>query len=55
MPNNTVIQYKCKYCDKTESKPANGGRPNAGNCYKRPKNRDGSWKPHSWVVNRKFF
>ena len=47
------IEYKCSYCGATSTRGANSGRPDSGNCSRKGKTKDGRYKPHSWVVNRK--
>ena len=54
MPSYTYIEYKCSYCGNTTTRGATSGRPDPGNCDRKPRNKDGSYKPHSWVINRKF-
>ena len=52
MEGNKKTEYICSYCGKKEVKSI--GRPAPGNCPRKVKNRDGSSKPHSWVINRKL-
>lgn len=49
----TRVEYKCSCCGRCEWRSANSGRPNPGNCMRKPKYSNGNYKPHSWVVNRK--
>ena len=50
----TQVEYMCTYCGMTQIRRINAGRPNPGSCTRKGKNALGMWKPHSWVVNRKF-
>ena len=49
-----TIEYKCTWCGATTSRPANSGRPSPGNCPRKPKDRNGTPKPHTWVKNRSW-
>lgn len=49
-----TIEYKCSWCGATETRTTTSGRPNPGNCPRKPKNKDGSCKPHTWVKNRSW-
>jgi len=42
------VRWQCSYCG-TQTTPATGSRPAPGNCYKKPKTKDGKYKPHTWV------
>ena len=48
------IEYKCSYCGQTATRSAAAGRPEPGNCYRKPTDKSGKHKPHSWVINRKI-
>lgn len=48
------IEYKCSYCGQTATRSATAGRPEPGNCYRKPADKNGKHKPHSWVINRKI-
>ena len=48
------IEYKCSYCGQTETRSPAAGRPNPGNCCRKPVDKNGAYKPHSWVINRKI-
>lgn len=50
----TRIEYKCSYCGATQMRSATSGRPDPGNCMRKPKDSSGRYKPHSWVINRKI-
>lgn len=50
----TRIEYKCSYCGANQSRSATAGRPDPGNCPRKPKDKNGRSKPHSWVVNKKI-
>lgn len=54
MANYTQVQYKCSYCGTTTTRSVSAGRPNPGNCTRKPKTKDGKYKPHSWVINKKW-
>lgn len=49
-----VTQYICSYCGATKMQGPNQGRPMPGNCPRKPRNSDGSMKPHSWRINRRI-
>lgn len=46
------IEYICSYCGAKTVKSKSLGRPMPGNCPRKPKDKDGKMKPHSWRVNR---
>lgn len=54
MANISTIEFKCTYCGTTTQRSATSGRPDPGNCSRKARNKDGSYKPHSWVINRKW-
>jgi hypothetical protein len=43
-----MVKYQCTYCG-TTSIQNQGNRPLPGNCSRKPKTKDGKYKPHSWV------
>lgn len=44
-----TIQYKCRFCGKTQTRSANAGKPDPGIC---PRKANGG--PHTWIINRKY-
>lgn len=48
------IEYICTWCGKRITKRATSGRPEPGQCPRKPKTKDGMGKPHTWRINRKF-
>lgn len=51
-PTRTV--YMCSWCGKTEIRSASMGRPQPGNCPRKAKDRNGNFKPHTWVISKKM-
>lgn len=49
-----ITEYICTYCGKTVKKTRGEGRPLPGYCPRKPKDRGGNMKPHTWRINRKF-
>ena len=55
MQNKTTrIEYMCSWCGQKQVRPSEMGRPQPGNCSRRPRNSAGKPQPHSWVINRKL-
>lgn len=54
MAQARFVEYICTYCGRKESRVAAAGRPSPGNCPRKPVGRDGSMKPHSWRVNKRY-
>ena len=50
-----AVEYICSYCGRKVMQGVMSGRPTPGYCPRKTKNADGSMKPHSWRVNRKFY
>ena len=50
-----ITEYICTYCGKKVQKARGEGRPEPGNCPRKPKNTDGNMKPHTWRINRRLF
>lgn len=48
----TYVEYKCTYCGMTARRSVNDGRPDPGQCLRKPRDKNGFPKPHSWVKNR---
>lgn len=46
------VVYKCSFCGQESTQSVTGGRPNPGSCPRKPKDRNGKMKPHSWVKSR---
>lgn len=49
---NVRIEWMCTYCGKKEHRTKVIGRPAPGNCPRKPKDREGKPKPHTWTINR---
>ncbi|MDY4588073.1 MAG: hypothetical protein SPD47_06450 [Oscillospiraceae bacterium] len=49
-----TIEYKCSWCGATETRSTMAGRPSPGYCPRKPKSKDGTMKPHTWVKNRSW-
>lgn len=47
------IEYMCRFCGRKVVRGALTGKPQPGNCPRKPKVA-GRMQPHSWSVNRKF-
>ena len=54
MEKKLWVDYKCSWCGMTQTKSVNSGRPAPGNCPRKPKFKDGKYKPHTWVINKKY-
>jgi len=56
MMNNepSITEYMCSWCGKRVQRTRGEGRPLPGECPRRPKNRDGQLKPHTWIINKVF-
>ena len=52
MGNIHTIEYICTYCGKRTLRSSISGRPYPDNCPRKPKNKDGSMKPHTWRISR---
>lgn len=50
----TRVEYKCSYCGTAQWRSITAGRPDPGNCMRKPKDKNGRYKPHSWTVNKKM-
>lgn len=51
---NICIEYICTWCGARKTLHKVYGRPEPGECPRKPKSRNGKSKPHTWVINRKF-
>ena len=47
--------YMCSWCGATQLRAAYQGRPEPGNCPRKPPMRNGNPKPHTWVVHIAVF
>lgn len=43
------IEYMCSVCGTRTIRSENEGRPSPGICPKKPKDKNGKGKPHSWI------
>jgi hypothetical protein len=41
-------RFQCTWCGTTTSVNP-GSRPHPGNCPRKPRTKDGKYKPHTWV------
>jgi len=48
MASNTV-HWQCTWCGAGVTRGKASGRPSPGNCPRKPKTKDGKYKPHTWV------
>lgn len=48
------IEYMCSWCGKKELRSVMAGRPSPGNCPRKPKDRNGKMKPHTWRINKRL-
>jgi len=39
--------WQCTWCGQRNN--TNGGRPQPGNCPRKPRTKDGKYKPHTWT------
>ena len=44
------VTWVCTWCGTRAY--TNGTRPLPGNCPRKPKTKDGKYKPHTWVKNK---
>ena len=44
-----IVEYQCKFCGIKKTMGVGNGKPGPGRCQRRH-----AWRPHSWVVNRKW-
>ncbi len=49
------IDYMCTWCGTHSLRTVHQGRPLPGNCPRKSKMRNGMSKPHTWVINKKFY
>ena len=49
------IEYICTYCGTKVSRANIAGRPQPGYCPRKPKDKNGKMKPHTWRINRKIY
>lgn len=47
-------EYMCTYCGTKATRSLKAGRPLPGSCTRKPKNKDGHYKPHTWTISRKW-
>jgi len=50
---NAVV-YQCSWCGATKTRGITMGRPEPGNCPRKPKTRDGKYKPHTWTISKRI-
>lgn len=51
MTSNNTVEWICTCCGNRVYMPPYG-RPATGICHRKPKDKNGKGKPHSWVKNR---
>lgn len=49
-----ITEYICTWCGKKVKQAKGEGRPAPGNCPRKPADKEGHMKPHTWRINRKF-
>lgn len=49
---NGKTEYICTWCGMRVARDNYAGRPQPGNCPRKPKSKDGKMKPHTWRINR---
>ena len=54
MPEKKFVVYKCTWCGKTVMYPIYHGRPDPGNCPRKPTMSNGKMKPHTWTISKKM-
>jgi hypothetical protein len=47
MATYSTVNWQCSYCG-TKTTTTKGHRPQPGNCSRKPKTKDGKYKPHTW-------
>ena len=52
MPPTKKVEYMCTYCGQKTIRSESIGRPQPGNCARRPRDASGKPGPHRWVKNR---
>lgn len=50
-----VTEYICSFCGRKVQRTRGEGRPQPGNCPRKPRDKDGNMKPHTWRINRRLF
>lgn len=50
-----ITEYICTFCGTKMQRTRGEGRPQPGNCPRKPKDKDGNMKPHTWRINRRLF
>lgn len=48
------IEYMCSYCGRRTIRAKSVGRPMPGNCPRKPKDKAGKMKPHTWTISRRI-
>lgn len=48
------VEYMCSWCGARVTTLISVGRPNPGHFPRKPKMANGTMKPHTWVIKRKF-
>lgn len=49
-----ITEYICTWCGKKVRQGRGEGRPMPGNCPRKPTDKNGNMKPHTWKVNKKY-
>jgi hypothetical protein len=50
--NMASQRWQCTYCGQLTSTSGGQQRPLPGNCMRKPKTKDGKYKPHTWVKTK---
>jgi len=48
------IEYICTWCGQKVVTFTSNGRPQPGYCPRKPRDRDGKMKPHTWTINKRM-
>lgn len=49
-----ITEYICTYCGKKVRQTKGEGRPDPGYCPRKPRDKSGQMKPHTWRINRRY-
>ncbi len=54
MAERKWVEYICSQCGTKSTRREGSGKPAPGNCSRKNPLRNGTPRPHTWVVNRKY-
>ena len=52
--NYEYIEFICRFCGVKVTRKVKTHKPIPGFCPGRPRNPDGTFQPHIWLINRRF-